>query len=142
MAFKMRSQSAVKKGGFKNMGSSPNKFLGRIARGLKNTRVGQAFGKVAGSGALGLGGMMASQMMGGGRQGMQGAGSAPAQGLSPHTHDDSGEATPLNKTKHKASNTVDFPVPLVPTTRVVPSLSNSISVHLSPVERRQRAAVS
>ena len=42
----------------------------------------------------------------------------------------------LNNTKHKASNMVDLPAPFVPTTIVVPSEFKSISVHLSPVDRK------
>jgi hypothetical protein len=79
--------------------SSPAKFIGMglskmirsSARQFGQTGVGQAIGRVAGSGALGIGGMVASNMLGGG------SGEAAAQDGAGHTHDEAGNAIPLTK---------------------------------------------
>ena len=67
MAFKMKGHTLKRK-------NSPNKFIGMglskmlrdKARELGDTGLGQTISKIAGSGALGLGGMLASKMLGGG----------------------------------------------------------------------------
>ena len=84
MAFKMKGHPLKK-------GNSPAKLFG-IGKRFRDTGVGRAFGKIAGSGALGVGGMMASNMLGGG------TGEGAAQGGAGHTHDESGAAIPLSKT--------------------------------------------
>src|SRR5210317_880571 len=42
----------------------------------------------------------------------------------------------LNKTKHKASNKVDLPEPLLPTIKVVFDLFKAISIGVLPVDRK------
>jgi hypothetical protein len=42
----------------------------------------------------------------------------------------------LNKTKHKASSSVDLPLPFVPIISVVGDLFNSISIGVLPVDKK------
>src|SRR6056300_1556080 len=42
----------------------------------------------------------------------------------------------LNKTKHKASNKVDLPEPLLPTIKVVFDLFKTISIGVLPVDKK------
>ena len=121
--FKLRSGNTTP---FKQMGSkeaaagksSPAKIFGMglgkmikgAARKFGQTGVGQVAGKIAGSGALGVGGMVASNMLGGQnpqRMGeAQGVGQAAAGqgGVPPHSHEEEG----LNKLPKGGGGMVDF----------------------------------
>jgi hypothetical protein len=91
--FKLKSGNSPM---FKQMGSSPNKFLGKLVRGLKGTEVGQTVGRAAGSGMLGAAGMLANKVANNPTQQAGQAMSQAAQGgVPPHSHEEGG--TPIQR---------------------------------------------